>query len=60
MLIRQYLAPGGYVGRIDPDGKNVELFSIGFRNQFDIAFALDGSERCSCRTRVSVPVRACT
>ncbi len=35
-------APGGYVGRTDPDGKVVELFSIGFRNQFDIAFDQNG------------------
>jgi putative heme-binding domain-containing protein len=31
-------APGGYVGRMDPEGKTVELFALGFRNQFDIAF----------------------
>ncbi|MEO6005147.1 MAG: c-type cytochrome [Opitutus sp.] len=35
-------APGGYIGRTDPDGKQVELFSIGFRNQFDIAFDQNG------------------
>ncbi len=35
-------APGGYVGRMDPDGKNVELFALGFRNQFDIAFDQNG------------------
>jgi putative heme-binding domain-containing protein len=35
-------APGGYIGRIDPEGNEVELFSIGFRNQFDIAFDQNG------------------
>lgn len=35
-------APGGYVGRTDPDGKSVELFASGFRNQFDIAFDANG------------------
>lgn len=36
------LAPGGYIGRTDPDGKRVELFSHGFRNEFDIAFDANG------------------
>src|SRR4030095_2228591 len=31
------LAPGGYIGRTDPDGNKFELFTFGFRNQFDIA-----------------------
>ena len=35
-------APGGYIGRIDRDGRNVEIFSVGFRNQFDIAFDQNG------------------
>jgi putative heme-binding domain-containing protein len=35
-------APGGYVGRMDPEGKTVELFALGFRNQFDIAFDQNG------------------
>lgn len=35
-------APGGYVGRTDPEGKTVELFSLGFRNQYDIAFDQNG------------------
>lgn len=39
---RGKFSPGGYVGRMDPDGKRVELFSIGFRNQFDIAFDQNG------------------
>ena len=39
---RGLLAPGGYVGRIDPDGKNVEILTIGFRNAFDIAYDQNG------------------
>ena len=27
---------------MDPDGKNLELFCYGFRNEFDIAFDLSG------------------
>ncbi len=36
------MAPGGWVCRTDPDGKNFELIGAGFRNQFDIAFNADG------------------
>lgn len=36
------LAPGGYVCKTDPDGKRVELFAGGFRNQYDIAFDANG------------------
>jgi putative heme-binding domain-containing protein len=36
------LAPGGYIARTDPDGKKMELFTLGFRNQFDIAFDANG------------------
>lgn len=35
---RGVLAPGGYVCKMDPEAKKVELFCYGFRNQFDIAF----------------------
>ncbi len=31
-------APGGWVCRVDPDGKNFELVSMGYRNAYDIAF----------------------
>ena len=34
--------PGGYVARMDLDGKNAELFSAGQRNNYDIAFNADG------------------
>ena len=36
------LAPGGCIYKIDPDGKNWELISIGYRNPYDIAFNRDG------------------
>lgn len=39
---RNKYAPGGYIARTDPDGKSIELFSIGFRNQYDIAFDANG------------------
>ena len=35
-------APGGWICRMDPDGKKMELVSIGYRNQFDIAFNTEG------------------
>ncbi len=35
---RGIMAPGGYICRMDPEGKQIELFCHGFRNQFDIAF----------------------
>lgn len=34
--------PGGFVARMDPDGKNAELFASGQRNTYDIAFNADG------------------
>lgn len=36
------LAPGGYICKVDPDGKNWELVSIGYRNHYDAAFNRDG------------------
>ncbi len=35
-------APGGWVCKTDPEGKSFELYSVGFRNQYDIAFNADG------------------
>ncbi len=35
-------APGGYVCRLDKDGKNCELVLGGFRNAYDHAFNADG------------------
>ncbi len=37
-FMKGVLAPGGYVVNVDPDGKNAELVSIGFRNQYDAAY----------------------
>ena len=34
--------PGGYVVRMDQDGKNAELFASGERNTYDIGFNTDG------------------
>jgi putative heme-binding domain-containing protein len=35
-------APGGFVCKVDPDGKNWELVSMGYRNAYDLAFNRDG------------------
>lgn len=35
-------APGGYICRVDPDGKQWELVAAGFRNQYDAAFHSSG------------------
>ncbi len=39
---RGIMAPGGYVVRMDLDGKHPGLFAGGFRNQYDIAFDANG------------------
>jgi putative heme-binding domain-containing protein len=36
------LPPGGFVARMDLDGKHPELFSAGLRNTYDIGFNADG------------------
>lgn len=36
------LAPGGWIAKIDPDGKTWEVVSSGYRNQYDFAFNADG------------------
>ena len=36
------MAPGGWIARINPDGTEWELVSVGYRNEFDIAFNADG------------------
>ena len=36
------LAPGGWICKVDPSGKNWEVYSMGFRNEYDIAFNADG------------------
>ena len=35
-------APGGWVCKLDFDGKNIELIGAGYRNEYDIAFNADG------------------
>ena len=37
-FMRDTLAPGGCIYKVDPDGKKWELISNGFRNEFDAAF----------------------
>lgn len=36
------LAPGGFIIKSDLDGKDMELYSYGFRNEFDAAFNMNG------------------
>jgi putative heme-binding domain-containing protein len=36
------LAPGGWIAETDPDGKTWKMFSVGYRNQYDMAFNADG------------------
>lgn len=36
------LAPGGWIAKCDPDGKNYEIVSMGYRNPFDFDFNADG------------------
>jgi len=36
------MPPGGYIARMDLDGKNVEMYSAGQRNTYDIDFNADG------------------
>jgi putative heme-binding domain-containing protein len=37
-FMKGVLAPGGFICNVDPDGKNWELISVGFRNQYDAAY----------------------
>ncbi len=41
-FMKGVLGPGGAIYRIDPAGKNWELVSVGYRNQFDAAVNHDG------------------
>ena len=36
------MAPGGWIAKVSPDGKEWELVASGFRNEYDIAFNADG------------------
>ena len=35
-------APGGWVARMDLDGNDLEIVSVGYRNSYDMAFNADG------------------
>ncbi|MHA3772339.1 c-type cytochrome [Verrucomicrobiota bacterium sgz303538] len=39
---RGILAPGGWIARVNPDGSDLELVSMGYRNEYDIAFDGNG------------------
>jgi putative heme-binding domain-containing protein len=41
-FMRGVLGPGGCIYKIDPDGKDWELVSTGYRNEFDAAFNRHG------------------
>ncbi|MGZ8899855.1 MAG: c-type cytochrome [Limisphaerales bacterium] len=41
-FMKGVLAPGGWIARVDPDGRNWELIANGFRNEYDAAFNADG------------------
>jgi putative heme-binding domain-containing protein len=41
-FMRDVLGPGGCVYRVDPDGRDWELISTGYRNPFDMAFNRNG------------------
>ena len=36
------LAPGGWIASTDPEGRTWDIFSIGYRNPYDMAFNADG------------------
>ncbi|WP_367875231.1 c-type cytochrome [Luteolibacter sp. Populi] len=39
---RDRMAPGGFFARFRPDGSQWQLFAVGFRNQYDMAFNAEG------------------
>lgn len=39
---RGKLAPGGWIASTDPNGKTWEIWSVGYRNPYDMAFNADG------------------
>jgi putative heme-binding domain-containing protein len=39
---RGVMAPGGWIASTDPDGKSWDIFSMGYRNPYDMAFNADG------------------
>jgi putative heme-binding domain-containing protein len=41
-FMKGVLAPGGWIAKVDPEGKSWELIANGFRNEYDAAFNRDG------------------
>ncbi len=41
-FMKGVLGPGGAIYNVSPDGKTWELFSVGFRNQYDAAYHRNG------------------
>jgi putative heme-binding domain-containing protein len=41
-FMKGVLGPGGWIARVDPEGKEWELIAVGFRNEFDAAFNRQG------------------
>lgn len=41
-FMKGVLAPGGWIAKVDPEGKNWELIATGFRNEYDAAFNHEG------------------
>ncbi len=41
-FMREVMAPGAWIAKTDPDGKNWELIGTGCRNTYDAAFNRDG------------------
>ncbi|MDP1796437.1 MAG: c-type cytochrome [Planctomycetaceae bacterium] len=39
---RGVMAPGGWIAKTDPEGKTWAILSIGYRNEFDMAYNADG------------------
>ena len=39
---RGRMAPGGWIASTDPDGKTWDIWSVGYRNPYDMAFNADG------------------
>ncbi|MBL8813430.1 MAG: c-type cytochrome [Planctomycetaceae bacterium] len=39
---RGIMAPGGWIASTDPDGKTWDIWSVGYRNPYDMAFNADG------------------
>lgn len=41
-FMKGVLGPGGAIYHVSPDGQHWELFSVGFRNQYDVAYHKSG------------------